>query len=1158
MLTVRPVSIFLLLCFVTMTWAQDIRGRIAGQVTDSGGAVVARAELQAIESGTGVRTRALTNEAGLYELPYLAPGVYSLSVSVPGFKRFERKTIEVRVGERLQIDAVLEVGEVTESVTVTGENQLIEASSATIGQVVDRKRLLELPLPGGNSLSLARLAQGVQNFGAPNHPSLGPAVEVLSSISVNGVRPGNTEFTIDGTPAMWGTNAAVAPPAEMVAEFKVQTATYDAALGRAPGGNINLVLRSGTNQFHGMVYHFHNNQVLTAMDLFQRQLLAGGPQTDERRAQANPRNILNRFGTNFSGPLVLPKLYDGHNKTFWIYGFEGLTRPGIERGNSFYTVPTLAQRKGDFSGLLPLGAAYQVYDPATITAAPGGRFARLPFGGNVIPASRLDATAQKINPLWLEPNAPGTTDGRNNYQRLPGSYNEYQSHTAKVDHNFSNNHRAFLRYNRWYQLFSSGDLLGNGTNGTDRFRRNWGFGADDVYVISPSFLMNLRWGFARTEQTFIPLASNFDLAGLGFSSQLINSVDPAARYLTQIAPAGIQAISNAARSTTTANYHTWAADFTKSLSRHSLRFGAEYRLYREHTYNFALVTPQLTFGNTFTRGPLDNSPVAPIGQGYASFLLGLPTDGQQNVVDSLAEQSKTSAFYVQDDWRISNTLTVNAGLRYDYDSPATERFNRSIRGYDFGTSNPVEAQARINYAAAPIPELPVANFRATGGLQFAGVGGQPRGLWEADRNNFAPRLGIAWQMRPRTVLRTGYGIYFVPLGVDRTTVNQSGFSLRNSLVASTDNGLTFSSSLSNPFPGGLAQPLRAAGGLSTDVGRSISYFKARPKNGYQQRFSLSLQHQVGKWLLEGTYVGNRGTSLQVTRPLNPIPNEQLSRSGERDQGTIDRLSRQVNNPFFPLPLTDIAGRTVAASQLLRPYPHYSGLAADLPIGYSWYHSLQTRVERRFSQGFTVNLGHTWSKLMEANSYRNGGDAQLEEVISDLDRTHRFTGSGIWEIPVGKGRPLWNSAGRFANAVVGDWQLQAVWQRNTGAPISFGNLLLTGDIRSLPAPTQTLDTWFNTGIFNRVPAQQLASNVRTLSTRFSGVRIPGQESWDISALKNFRVTERVRLQLRGELLNAMNRSNLAGPNTDPTNTLFGRITATSGFPRQVHIGLKATF
>ena len=946
--------------------------------------------------------------------------------------------------------------------------------------------------------------------------------------------------------------------AEMVAEFKVQTATYDAALGRAPGGNVNLVLRSGTNKFHGMAYGFHNNQVLTAMDLFQRQLLAAGPLTDERRAQANPRNILNRFGANVSGPVVLPKLYNGHNKTFWIYGFEGLTRPGIERGNSFYTVPTLAQRKGDFSGLLPLGSAYQVYDPATIAPAAGGRFSRLPFAGNLVPASRLDGTAQKINPLWLEPNVAGTTDSRNNYQRLSGSYNEYRSHIAKVDHNFSDRHRAFLRYNRWYNLFSSGDLLGNGTNGTDRFRRNWGFGADDVFVISPSFLMNLRWGFARTEQTFIPLASNFDLAGLGFSSQLINSIDPAARYLTQIAPAGIQAISNAARSTATANYHTWAADFTKSLSRHALRFGAEYRLYREHTYNFSLVTPQLVFGNTFTRGPLDNSPVAPIGQGYASFLLGLPTDGQQNVVDSLAEQSKTSAFYFQDDWRITKTISINAGVRYDYDSPATERFDRSIRGFDFSSPSPIEARARTAYAAAPIPELPVANFRATGGLLFAGAAGQPRELWQADRNNFAPRLGIAWQVRPRTVVRTGYGLYFVPLGVDRTTVNQSGFSLRNLLVASTDNGLTYSSSLANPFPAGLAQPQRAAGGLDTDIGRAISFFNPRPRNGYQQRFSMSVQHQIGQWLVEASYVGNRGTALPVSRPLNPVPNDQLSQLPVRDQPTIDRLSRQVNNPFFPLPLTDIAGRTVAASQLMRPYPHFTGLSADQPLGYSWYHSLQTRIERRFSRGFTVNLGHTWSKLMEANGYRNGGDAALEEVISDLDRTHRFTGSSILELPFGKGRKFWNSAGRLPNAVVGDWQVQAVWQRNTGAPITFGNLLLTGDIRALPAATPTLDSWFNTGIFNRVPAQQLASNVRTLSSRFSGVRIPGQETWDISALKNFRVTERVRLQFRGEMLNALNRSNLAGPNTDPTNTLFGRITATSGFPRQIHLGLKMTF
>ena len=336
--------------------AQDPRGRVSGRVLDPAGAAVPNIEVTALNPATGVRTVSKTNDAGVYELPFLNPGVYTLLASAPGFRSYERTNLEVRVADRLTVDISLEVGQVTESVTVSGQASLLETSTASVGRVVDTKRILELPLPGGNALSLSRLAPGVVNLGAPNHPSLGPATEVLSSLSVNGVRSGNIEFTVDGTPSMWGTNAAYAPPADMVAEFKVQTATYDASVGRAPGGNVNVVLRSGTNRFHSTFHFFHNNQHLQSLDLFQRQQFYNpvtGPPTKEKEKTINPLNILNRYGATFSGPVILPKVYDGRNKTFWVYAFEGLTRPGVERGNTFFTVPTAGQRRGDARAVSP-------------------------------------------------------------------------------------------------------------------------------------------------------------------------------------------------------------------------------------------------------------------------------------------------------------------------------------------------------------------------------------------------------------------------------------------------------------------------------------------------------------------------------------------------------------------------------------------------------------------------------------------------------------------------------------------------------------------------------------------------------------------------------------------------------------------------------------
>lgn len=1147
------------LAAVGLLCAQDARGRISGRVFDPSGAPVPGVDVTALNVETGVRVVAKTNDAGSYDLLYLPLGNYTLSVAAAGFKTLERKNVQVRVSDRLTEDLTLEVGQVNESISVNAQVSLLETATGSLGRVVDTRRIVDLPLPGGNALSLSRLAPGVVNLGVPNHPSLGPAVEVLSNLSVNGTRSGSLEFTVDGTPSMWGSNAAYAPPTEAVAEFKVQTATYDASVGRAPGGNVNVVLRSGTNEFHSVFHWFHNNNKLQSLDLFQRQnLYNGGPVTEERIKQVNPLNVLNRFGFTWSGPVRLPKIYDGKNKTFWLYSFEGLTRPGVERGNSFYTVPDAAERNGDFSRLLALGSSYQIYDPATIAAAPNGRFSRQPLAGNIVPASRISPVAKNFFPFWPSPNTTGTADGRNNFTLLPRSLNDFYTHTAKVDHNFNDKHRVFGRYNQTYNLFASGQVLGTIANGQDRFRRNKGMVFDDIYVISPALLNDFRVGFTRFEQSFFPLSAGYDLNSLGFHPSLAAGITPQAIAFPTINLPQFQNLGTGTNSRAFSNYTTMTDDLSWSRGNHTLRMGAEVRVYREHNYNFANLTPTITFGTTWTQGPLDNSPAAPIGQDFASFLLGIPSGGQINVSDSAAEQSLALSFYMQDDWRIRRNLTLNLGLRWDYDSPITERFNRSVKDFDFAAVNPVAARAMANYAQRPLPELPASQFQVNGGLRFAGTGGLDRTLWNPDRNNFAPRIGLAWTARKSTVVRAGYGVFFVPIGADRSSVNLSGYSITNNLVASEDNGRTFIASLANPFPNGWSQPLGAAGGLATDVGRGVSFFFPQSRNGYMQRYSFGFQQQLpGDSVFELTYVGNRGTGLGVGRQYDGVPNALLSTSPVRDQATINYLTAQVPNPFFPLPGTGLSGQNVARQQLLRPYPQFTGVSATEPVGYSWYHSLQMTAERRMRGGVTAQFNWTWSKFMEAMSYRNDADLRLDEVISDLDRTHRFALSALYELPFGPGKRLLTSSNGVLRQVVGGWQMQAVWQRNTGSPIGFGNVLMIDDIRKarLDGSAQTLDRWFNTDIFNRVPAQQLASNLLPHSPRFSGLRTAAIDNWDISAVKNFHLSEKWRFQFRAEYLNAMNHSNLAGPNTAPTNSLFGRVTATTGFPRYIHFGLK---
>lgn len=1162
---VRVFPLILIALFAgTGLFGQDARARIAGKVVDQSGAPIPHATIAVTELSTGVTLSDTTQDSGSYELLYLIPGHYKMTVSAQGFKSYERTDVELRVADRLTLDVTLTVGQVSESITVTSEVSVVDAASASLGQVTDKRRIVDMPLPGGNSLTLAQFAPGVIYTGPPNHPTLGVgAVDQVSAISVNGTRKGNVEFTVDGTPSMAGTTVSFSPPTEMVSEVKVQTATYDASFGRVPGGNVNIVLRTGDNQFHGVAQWFHTNQHLEGLTLFSRQFLynpATGPLDDAKRQSVNPLNILNRYGLTLSGPVVVPKLYDGHNRTFWVFSYEGLSRPVQALGKPV-NVPTLAERTGDFSALLQAGGNYQIYDPATIAAAGNGHFSRQPFPGNIIPASRLDKTALGLLNYYPLPNTPGTIDGLHNFTPQTSQSNDQKNLVGKVDHNFNERHRAFVRYNYASQFYIANPMVGTTTNVADRYRQSQGGVFDDVFVISPALLNDFRVGFTRFGTTNEPEMRGFDLTGAGFSPALQAAIDPRALQFPDLAVTNYQELGGADNNDNVSNYLTGSDDITWSRGAAIFRMGAEFRLYRENSSNLLAQNPTLNFNQKWTKGPLDSSPVSPVGQGLASFLLGLPSGGSVALKDSFADQSYNYAGYFQTDWRVSRTLTINAGVRYDYDAPVTERFNRSVRGFDFTSASPLSAQVLANYARLK-PAVPLSQFAVNGGLTFAGYNGQPREIWNASRVNFAPRFGLAWQVRPDTVVRAGYGIFYVPQGVDRKSVNQNGFAATTTLNPSLDNGLHFVANLSNPFPDGLTQPLGAEGGLLTGVGQAVTFFPANLKTAYMQRFSLGVQRQLPKRIFfDASYVGNRGTRLGVSRQYNAVPAQYLSTSAVRDQAAIDYLTAQIANPFNPLlPGTNLSGATVARQQLLRPMPQFTGATADEPVGYSWYHSFQLLTERRFAYGFTAQFNWTFSKFMEATDFLNDTDPLPEKVISDLDRRHVFHLSGIYELPFGKGKPLLSGAHGVTRVVAEGWQLDVSWQHNSGAPLGFGNVLLVmspEDI-ALPSGEQTIANWFNTAAFNRKSTDQLANNIQTVSTRFSGVRAPSMDMWNMSAIKNFSLRESLRLQFRAEFLNAFNHTDLAAPNTTPTNTLFGAITAANVSPRFIHFGLKLIF
>jgi hypothetical protein len=977
---------------------------------------------------------------------------------------------------------------------------------------------------------------------------------------MGGTRGLRNELSLDGAPAGASTanagevSASYVPPTDILAEMKVSTAAFDATIGQSEGGAVSLSVKSGTNQFHGTAYLYKMSPDWWANNWFSNK-------NGQPRADFN----YNRWGGSFMGPVYLPKLYNGRNRTFFTYGYEGIheTRP---RGTTT-TVPTEAERNGDFSALLKIGNQYQIYDPFTRTAAANGRFSELPIAGNIIPASRISPIAKNILKYYGMPNVAGTADGSNNLV-LPNQPEaaKYYTHTWRLDHNISEKFRVFGRtswydrtstYSNWFDNISTGEWFAFHSI-------NSAF--DTVYTLNATTVMNLRYGYNRfiRDVNRNPAAVGFDLTSLGLPKSWNDSIPANVRRFPYINIAGYYG-TNGTVLWRPQDTHDFNLQFDKIHGAHSVKFGVQYRIYRKNQINPDISsTGQLAFDTTYTRGPLDNAAAAPIGQGLASMLLGVTTGGGIDRRANFAEQSNLWAFFVQDDWKATRKLTVTLGLRYELEGPLTESADRSVRGFDPNAALSITTAAQAAYARSTTPEIPASAFKVQGGLLFSNVNGQPRTLWDRQTKNFMPRVGFAYSMDKKTVVRGGYGIFFTSMGLRRGDVVQSGFSYTTNLVPTLDNGLTFIANLANPFPNGVTEPVGARAGVNTFLGQGITYFNTGLETPYMQRWQFSIQRELpGRVVLETSYVGNRGTHIEINRDLNATPIQYLSTSPTRDQPRIDYLSTNLPNPLAGLlPGTGRNGATIGRQTLFSAYPQYTNVTTSNNQGYSWYHSFQAKLDKRFSRGFTMQGSYTWSKFMQATEYLNGGDPVPIESISDQDFPHRLSASGIWELPFGRGRKLAPNVGRAMNMVINGWQVQGIYTFQSGGPLAWGNYITYGnaDQIALPSSQRSAEQWFNTSstMWEKATNRQLSNNVRTFPIRFSGVRSMATNNWDFSVIKNTRPTEKLNVQFRAESLNIFNHQTFAGPNTGPTSTAFGTVTAIRGYPRRLQIGLKAIF
>lgn len=1178
--------------------AQESRGTILGMVTDASGAVVPEAKVEAVHVATKVGAATVTNDSGNFRIPFLIPGQYQLTVGKAGFKTQVLPDVQVRVAEPVEVRVSLQVGEATESIQVTSSAELLQATEASQSATISRTELDEIPVQGGSVMELLGYAPGMAKTGELRLPY--PAWnQGLGMFSANGAGEAHNDITLDGlanssvgVPGQSGMANSFSRPAislssYAVEEMKIQTNVYDATQGHTSGAVFNMVSRSGTNDLHGEVHYQFYPSSLAAENPFNRNYVYYN--TAEQK----------RYGFSLGGPVWLPRLYDGRNKTFWFFTME--RHPFKVPQSNLSTVPTDAERKGDFSALLALGSQYQIYDPLSIRQH--SDLSRTPFPGNVIPASRLDPVAQNILRYYQPANTTEgvSADGQGNYTWIDPGIDTYDTYGVRIDHAFSDKHRLMGRFS-WDKWFESGaDVFYNGTTSLYGFqnRKSYVVALDDVYVFSPNLVLDVKLGVTRQPYSSGPPPGvTFDYSELGFSRELVGLIAGGRSIFPSINFSGVyQGIGPGGGYYNNNTNQTLWGTLSWQKGRHNLRFGAEGRMWTQsymNTYNNT--SPSITFDGAYTNGPNQNSTAAPVGQDLAQFLLGVPGSAYMGISSPFTARYDWAALFLQDDWRVTPKLTLNLGLRWEVELPTTERFDRMEVGFDPNAAPSFAGAASAAYAATGYaahagsiaaaanlsPEATAAlarvlatfpsSYTARGGYVYASS--NHRGMWDTYWKQFMPKIGLAYEFDKNTVIRGGFGIFYDSLGIGRNSLPiQDGFTRGTNQSSSLDGGVTFLNSLANPFPNGLLQPVGRSLGADLSAGNTIDipYFGATEP--YSMHWSLGVQRKLpGRVVVDVSYVGTKSVHMPTyingcrygvpCTDLNKIPRQYLSTSPTYDQTNMDMLNALIPNPYAGLPqLPNLNGETTTLAQLLRPYTQFGSIRGTTTNGSAWYHALQTRVERRFFSGFTISGNFTWDKSMQSVSYLNPSDSRpVHEVASDPGLV--FNAMTVYELPFGKGRKFGGSWHGAIQYLLGEWQVSGTFRTQRGYPAALSDLLLAPGmtLRDLNGKRDPSD-FFNVAALNTDSAIQPGWNhLRTLPNQVSYLRGPGFWIADGAISKKVTVLERIKGEFRFESYNAANHTNLSPyMEINSANAYGAQVNRRyNGLPRTFELSLRATF
>jgi hypothetical protein len=1213
----KLLFLFVLLCL--MLPAQEFRATISGHVYDASGAAVPNVKVQAINIATNETTTATTSASGAYSIPFLRPGNYKVTATAQGFKQYVRDNIVLEVGKVAGIDITLELGNVAESVEVTAEAAMLETQTASRGGVVNSQQVSELPLNARNPFMLGAMMAGVTFNGAAiwQRPFDNGAI---AEWSVNGSRNSSAEFMLDGASnngQMGNNNIALVPIVDSVQEFNVMTNQYSAEYGHSGGGIMNVVLKSGTNTFHATGWEYLRRTPLDA-------------NTFQNNAQGKPRpeHYLDQYGFQLEGPVIIPKLLkkDGKVRLFYLGSFENY-REGTPNPLTV-SWPEPEMRTGDFSKLrTATGEPITIYNPFDYTMDANGNPVRNPFPGNKIPTSMINPIAAAVTKYMPLPNRPSPAATRYSQNNLfiPEYFDvdKFYNLVLKFDWNFGDRHRVFFRHasnDRTEDRAVNGIDNKPGTDGQQPFQRiNDAYVIDWVGTVSPTFILNARGSFNRfIEKGYGKANDGFDVTSFGLPASLISTLPSPiyfGRWNFYTGNSGTTAIYNPlgrGQSNNFTNTYEIAASATKIAGSHTLKGGIDIRQINYLQQNTGDILRFDSYAGPTSK--IWNQPDSTSGDPYATFLLGIP-EGNSNYPLFPWWRNWYVAPYFQDDWKVSRRLTLNLGLRLDFNTSPHEKWNRMNGPFDASVANPVGQQIPAN-----IPGIPAdladeyANLRnLKGGLTFAGVGGIGSTPARLVKNTWQPRVGAAYQISDKWVMRGGVGLYYMNFPNDMFRTN--GFSTSTDLVNSPDGGRTFFPNiLSNPYPNGISYPSGSSLGPLTFVGRNTNWFNSNYDLPKVWMFSFGFQYQVTRTsTLDFSYVGSRSYDLSNEKDFN-IPSLDVRKTCNLMEGGSPTFCDQaVPNPFKGIDAfkgTSFYTRTtISRWQMLRPYPQFDGNMTENGINEgsrAWYNSLQVSYNFRFKGGLNLLGNYTWSKQLERWNFLDPFANVPQQGLYYLDRPHVIKLTAVYELPFGEGKRWGASSNRFVKKLISGWE----WTTFFMDPLKGFPSNLPGNAIQLKDPQSPGGGWdgnvdwkayqvrewnpcvlrqFNDGHIEPqayslslgcggtkradgtwdIPMENYAwlqvagySPRRYLPERSGQIRRHHAIQMDASLLKTTKITERLSVQLGFEAFNLLNHNYFGRDqlNTDPSNPDFGTIkpafvSTQNILPRQIQVRMK---